>query len=347
MKVKNLILPLVAITMLTACNEKKTVEKSKIPVTLKGTIASDNYNGQDVYLQKMDLTTGETINVDTAKIENGTFSFNDSIVESPVVGLIAYQGTSRPIPFIMEAGTIELSIDSTRKSSVKGTQKNVQYQQFLNEINKQEATLDDYQAEIYNYIKSNLDSPIGEFFLMTRGRNLNGDQLKELLTIAEPKVKGYANYESLNKRLDVLNATAVGKMYTNLKGLTPDGKEISLSDYAGKGKYVLIDFWASWCPPCRDEMPAIVDLYKKYKNKGFEIVGVSIDDNNDNWKKGIADLKITWPQMSDLKGWKSPLAETYGVTNIPQMFLLDKDGNIIAKNLDAKKLAVKLQELLK
>lgn len=295
----------------------------------------------------MDLTTGEVINVDTAKIDNGTFAFNDSIAESPIVGLIAYQGSSRPIPFVMEAGTVELSIDSTRRVSVKGTPKNSQYQQFLDEVNNPDATMDDYQASIYNYIKSNLDSPIGEYFLMTRGRNLNGEQLKELLAIAEPKVKGYANYASLNKRLDVLNATAIGKMYTDIKGLTPDGKEISLSEYAGKGKYTLIDFWASWCPPCRKEMPAIVELYNKYKNKGFEIVGVSIDDKSDDWKKGITDLKITWPQMSDLQGWKSPLAEAYGVTSIPQTFLLDKEGKIIARGLDAKQLAEKLNELIK
>lgn len=347
MKIKKLILPLATVAILaTACNEKKVVE-TKIPVALKGAIANDSYNGQDVYLQKMNLTTGEVINVDTAKIDNGTFSFNDSITESPIVGLIAYQGSSRPIPFIMEAGTVELEIDSTRKVSIKGTARNTQYQQFMNEINNPDATTDDYQAGIYNYIKSNLDSPIGEYFLMTRGKHLNGEQLKELLTIAEPKVKGYANYESLKKRLDVLNATAVGKMYTDIKGLTPDGKEISLSEYAGKGKYVLVDFWASWCPPCRKEMPAIVELYKKYKTKGFEIVGVSIDDKNDDWKKGIADLKITWPQISDLEGWKSPLAETYGVTSIPQTFLLDQEGKIMSKNLDAEQLAEKLKELLK
>ena len=347
MKIKKLLFPLAAIAILaTACNEKKPVD-TRVPVALKGAIANDSYNGQDVYLQKMNLTTGEIINVDTAKIENGTFSFNDSITQSPIVGLVAYQGSSRPIPFIMETGTVELAIDSTRKVSLKGTSKNNQYQQFLDELNNPDATMDDYQASIYNYIKSNLDSPIGEYFLMTRGKNLNGEQLKELLTIAKPRVKGYTNYESLNKRLEVLNATAIGKVYTDIKGLTPEGKEISLSEYAGKGKYVLVDFWASWCPPCRKEMPAIVELYKKYNSKGFEIVGVSIDDKNDDWKKGITDLKITWPQMSDLQGWKSPLAEAYGVTSIPQTFLLDKDGKIIAKSLDAEQLAEKLQELLK
>lgn len=128
---------------------------------------------------------------------------------------------------------------------------------------------------------------------------------------------------------------------------TPDGKDISLSDYAGKGKYVLIDFWASWCGPCRKENPNLVALYKEYKNRDFEIVGVSLDNNRDAWIKGIKDDNITWPQMSDLKGGASELVRQYGVKVIPYTVLLDKEGKVIETNLSGEKLKNKLETLIR
>ncbi|GHT46025.1 hypothetical protein AGMMS49965_23350 [Bacteroidia bacterium] len=127
----------------------------------------------------------------------------------------------------------------------------------------------------------------------------------------------------------------------------PDGQDVRLSDYAGKGKYVLLDFWASWCPPCRAEMPLMVKLYSMYSDKNFEIVGYSLDDNAAAWKKGVADLKMTWVQMSHCQGWKSPGATTYGVQSIPNTFLIDPEGQIIATGLRGNELAAKLAELIK
>ena len=100
-----------------------------------------------------------------------------------------------------------------------------------------------------------------------------------------------------------MKATAVGQKFTDFEMQTPEGKTVKLSDYVGKGKVVLVDFWASWCGPCRREMPNLVEAYAKYKNKNFEIVGVSLDQSADAWKEAIKKLNITWPQMSDLKYW--------------------------------------------
>ena len=119
-----------------------------------------------------------------------------------------------------------------------------------------------------------------------------------------------------------------------------------MSDYAGKGKVVLVDFWASWCGPCRQEMPNVVKVYNQYKDKGFEIVGVSLDQTEEAWKKGIADLGITWPQMSDLKYWQCEAAAIYGVNAIPHTVLIDKDGTIIERNLRGEKLYERIAELL-
>ena len=149
------------------------------------------------------------------------------------------------------------------------------------------------------------------------------------------------------KRNEKLEATAIDQQFTDLKGKTPEGKEIALSDYAGKGEYVLVDFWASWCPPCRKDMPYLVEAYAKYKNKGFEIVGVSLDENVADWQNMIKKLKVTWPQMSDLKGWNSELSGAYGVASIPHTVLIDKEGKIIAKYIKGEELIPTLQELIK
>ena len=128
---------------------------------------------------------------------------------------------------------------------------------------------------------------------------------------------------------------------------TPEGKSVKLSDFISKNKYTLIDFWASWCGPCRQEMPNVVAAYNEFKAKGFGIVGVSQDNNLESRKKAIKDLNITWAQMSDLKGWQCEGAALYGVRAIPATVLVDQEGTIVARNLRGDELKAKLAELMK
>jgi peroxiredoxin len=122
------------------------------------------------------------------------------------------------------------------------------------------------------------------------------------------------------------------------------GKPLSLSSF--KGKYVLIDFWASWCKPCREENPNVVKAYNKFKNRNFTILGVSLDQNGDAWKKAVEKDGLSWPQVSDLQAWNNSAAALYHVQSIPQNFLVDPNGKIIAKNLRAEQLETKLCEVL-
>lgn len=137
---------------------------------------------------------------------------------------------------------------------------------------------------------------------------------------------------------------AVGEPAPDFTLPTPDGKSIALSSL--KGKYILLDFWASWCGPCRQENPNVVRMYNKFKEKGFDIYGVSLDKEANAWKKAIEKDGLTWKHGSDLKFWNSDVAQTYGVRAIPATFLLDKEGVIIAKNLRGAALEAKLTELL-
>lgn len=134
-----------------------------------------------------------------------------------------------------------------------------------------------------------------------------------------------------------LQATQPGMPFVDIEAPTPQGDTIRLSDYAGKGKYVLVDFWASWCGPCRAAMPALKELYAKYHDKGFDVIGVSLDAKKDAWLKGIADLELPWPQMSDVKLWDSAGAKQYGIMAIPCTILIDPDGKIVGRDLNIQK----------
>lgn len=141
--------------------------------------------------------------------------------------------------------------------------------------------------------------------------------------------------------------TEVGNKYIDIKLPGIQGNNVAVSDYVAKNRYTLVDFWASWCPPCRAEMPTIVKAYAQYHDQGFEVVGVSLDNNRDSWVIAIEQLGMTWPQMSDLKGWECQGAQLYHIQSIPANILVDQQGIIVAKDLRGEGLLQKIAELLK
>ncbi|MDR2891043.1 MAG: TlpA family protein disulfide reductase [Alistipes sp.] len=140
-----------------------------------------------------------------------------------------------------------------------------------------------------------------------------------------------------------------GEKYQEIAGLdTPEGVAgVALSQVVAENEYTLLDFWASWCAPCMGEVPFLTEAYAQYKPKGFEIYGVSYDQDGEAWRAAIADNGMNWVHVSALKGWDCPTAALYGVRSIPRNMLIDKKGNIVAENLRGEALAAKLAELLK
>ncbi len=174
--------------------------------------------------------------------------------------------------------------------------------------------------------------------------SLSYDELKSLLDPAAP----YYNSPELDrpkKLLDGMGRRAPGRKFTDLQMNDTDDRLATLSQWVGKGQYVLVDFWASWCGPCRQEMPNLVANYEKYHGKGFEIVGVSFDQKKEAWVNSIQKLGMKWPQISDLKGWKCAAAEVYGVSSIPSNILVDPDGTIVAMDLRGDEVGAKLKEI--
>ena len=345
---------------------------NKAGYVVTGTVegASD---GDTVYLQE---ANGRNLTkLDTAVITKGTFTFEgtqDSVVSRYVTCEV--NGEPLMIDFFLENGKIKINL-SQENNSATGTANNDAYQEIraqINGLNKQmmsiyesmsDTTLTDEQREakgkemenlensmisaIKAGINKNITNPVGVLLLKQNYYYMDVADLDPLM----PQIPAaYDNDEAIVKiknNVEKMKATAVGQKFTDFEMQTPEGKTVKLSDYVGKGKVVLVDFWASWCGPCRREMPNLVEAYAKYKNKNFEIVGVSLDQSADAWKEAIKKLNITWPQMSDLKYWNCEGAQLYAVSSIPHTVLIDGEGTILARGLHGDELQEKIAEAIK
>jgi thiol-disulfide isomerase/thioredoxin len=202
------------------------------------------------------------------------------------------------------------------------------------------------QVEIaVDYAGSHPSSYVSAFEIYSNfSYNLDKDQLDAIYKKLDSTIQASYFGKKISKTLEIANQTAIGKPAPLFAQNDIQGKSVPLASF--KGKYVLIDFWASWCGPCRAENPAVVKAYKHYHSKGLDILGVSLDEDKDKWAEAIKKDQLNWAQVSDLKGWENSAAMQYGVQGIPMNFLLDPQGEIIGKDLRGADLDKKLAETL-
>lgn len=304
--------------------------------SLSGTVK--NFTTGKVYLQK--YRNKMLVTIDSAKVVNGKFTFKTK-PELPELYGIALDATVDllyPFYVFLENSPITVvvdSVDSYKNSTVSGSKLQEVYEQYKK--NPRGLKIDEY-------IRANPASLASAYVLYRYySFRLSPDELEKNLELFSPAIHKSQYFQLLRTLPAKLREGGVGQKAPDFEQWDPTGKKYVLHE--NLGKYLFIDFWAAWCPPCRAEIPAVIKLYEKYHPLGLEVLGVSFDKKKEAWVKAIKDDKMPWHQVSDLKFWDNKVGEIYGIRLIPANVLIDPQGIIVARNLHGEELAKKLEDV--
>jgi peroxiredoxin len=336
------------------------------------TIEVDLEGAQGNWVKLMAMQDRNYITFDSVMVESETPVVLSKAVEGVSTMYLTVEGLEGSIQLLVENSSYEVS-GSLEQPSITTTSKAQNdlnsYNERLESINKQMTILvgelrsgdgeskrdsllqayyalnDQKSAMDSIYINENPSSYAAVLALRGTFYMLEMEELESALSSLDAPLHQMEEYQYMNGKLERMKAVAIGNQFTDFELATPEGGSLKVSD-VHNGNVMLIDFWASWCGPCRRANPEVVAIYSEYKDKGFEILGVSLDKDAASWEKAIEDDGLTWPQISDLKYWNSEGAELYGVPAIPHTVLIDREGTIIAKNLHGEELKEAIESLL-
>ena len=266
----------------------------------------------------------------------------DSLANAQMSGSKTYDEYSA---YVKAVGPMPWDIDHISNAEIAAAPELVNDTAFTNSVARHHyKMIADFQRKNLDFAKTHPDSFFAPVALFGTASN------EKTVTVAEqvfktfsPAIQATDNGKTIKEFIDAHYRLKIGAPAPVFTQVNPAGKRLSLADY--KGKIVLVDFWASWCSPCRQEIPNLLSQYKMYKDKGFEILSVSLDSSRDKWLKALQQEGMTWPQVSDLNGNNNSVARLYGVSAIPATFLVDRDGKLISTNLRGEDLNHKLAEL--
>lgn len=340
----------------------------------------NSYNGKFAYIYADNLETGKEIIKDSVEVKNGTFELK-GIQKDPIFATVFFKNPNEkffddkfpPAQIVLEPG--EINIKSEKKDSLfvvkaSGTPTNEDMNAYNKMVEPKIKELQKIQQSIkseeeYLKVKNQLEKLDNELkntadtyiknnpkkvwsLLMISGKFQFEDTLEDIESLynsLDADLKSTFVGQQVQNIILNRKKLSIGQKATDFKSKTHEGKDFSLNASLGK-KITILDFWASWCGPCRGENPNLVKIYNQHKNKGFEIISYSLDEDENAWKNAIQQDQMTWKHASNLKGWKDEVAINYQIQSIPSLFILDHQGKIIAKNLRGEELQQKIAELL-
>ena len=328
-----------------------------------------------VILEKME--SGKLVAKDSAEVKDGVAVLNGA-VELPDVYYLSVAGQRGKMILFLENSKINVvgKVDSINYASVTGcvvhdeydvVNKKIrkiseEYMGYYKQAREADAAGDTAKSkelmnkvdEIYKgvgvlqeeFVKTHPASFATPYFLQSISYEKTATELEQLVNALDPNVAASSTIVALRERIEAMKRVEVGKIAPDFTQNDKDGNPVKMAEVIAKNEYTLLDFWASWCGPCRAENPNVVAVFNAYKEKGFGVFGISLDQDKGKWLEAIEKDQLAWPHVSDLLYWNNSAAKMYAVNSIPANFLVNKQGEIVAKGLHGDDLKAKISELL-